>query len=284
MPKGDRNFLKADTEDGYAKVANLLLEALAMTKMSGVQKGICLYLIRRTYSWGQKEDQISLGEFSAACASSPKYVSRQLNRLIKSRIILRTQNNVGKVPAYTFNTRVDQWGEDYLNSRGLREKMNGGLYKRGSVPSPERTRVYPDQSQEAQGIEASPKERFKENREDDHGDRQKENWCRRYDELFPGELSPFVIDLFQPFVREMTDRVVIEALNRSRSADNPKKYVEAILRDWQSRKVKSIADIERMDKLRQFKAPVKKKKKELTGLPNQLSGKRYESLRELYEI
>ena len=40
MPKGDRDILKADLEDGYTPIANLILEALALAKMSGVQKGI----------------------------------------------------------------------------------------------------------------------------------------------------------------------------------------------------------------------------------------------------
>jgi len=38
VAKGDREILKADTDDGYTTVANLLLEALAMAKMTGVQK------------------------------------------------------------------------------------------------------------------------------------------------------------------------------------------------------------------------------------------------------
>lgn len=51
MAKGDRDIFKADIEDGYTKITDLLLEALAMAKLNGVQKGICLFLWRFTYVW-----------------------------------------------------------------------------------------------------------------------------------------------------------------------------------------------------------------------------------------
>jgi len=38
MPKGDRLKLKADPEDGTTPISNLLLEAVAMAKISGLQK------------------------------------------------------------------------------------------------------------------------------------------------------------------------------------------------------------------------------------------------------
>ena len=47
MPKGDRIILKADPEDGTTPISNLLLEAVAMAKLSGLQKGVILYLWRR---------------------------------------------------------------------------------------------------------------------------------------------------------------------------------------------------------------------------------------------
>jgi len=39
MPKGDRQELKADPEDGTTPISNLLLEALAIAKLSGKEKG-----------------------------------------------------------------------------------------------------------------------------------------------------------------------------------------------------------------------------------------------------
>lgn len=121
MAKGDRDNLKADMDDGYTKIADLLFEALAMAKLNGVQKGICLFLWRRTYGWGQKEDQIPLRNFANTCDTSETYISKQLKQLIEWNVIIRTPYHPGKVPAYTFNTRVAQWDKGCLNVQGLSE-------------------------------------------------------------------------------------------------------------------------------------------------------------------
>lgn len=129
MPKGDRDVLKADLEDGYTPIANLILEALAIARMSGIQKGICLFLFRRTYGWGIKEEEISLKEFAEAVDSSSSYVSKQLKQLIEWNVIVRTSYNPGKTPAYTFNTRVADWNKGCINIQGLHECTIQGLYK-----------------------------------------------------------------------------------------------------------------------------------------------------------
>ena len=67
MPKGDREILKADPEDGHTPIANLLLEAIAISTLTGKKKGILLLLCRKTYGWqrdGQrlKETVLSIGD------------------------------------------------------------------------------------------------------------------------------------------------------------------------------------------------------------------------------
>ena len=68
MPKGDREILKADPEDGTTPIANLLLEALSIVKLTTKERSVVLFLITRTYGWqvnGERLriDEISLSEF-----------------------------------------------------------------------------------------------------------------------------------------------------------------------------------------------------------------------------
>ena len=163
MAKGDREILKADIDDGYTTIANLLLEALAMAKMTGVQKGICLFLVRRTYGWGQKEDAITLKEFAQACGTSPSYVSRQLKELIRWNVIKRVSYKPGKTPVYTFNTRVAQWDKGCMDVQGLRDSAIQGLYNCARVGFNNRARVEQGQTLDATGSEGSPKESIKTN-------------------------------------------------------------------------------------------------------------------------
>jgi phage replication O-like protein O len=129
VPKGDYEILKADIEDGYTRVANLLLEAFAMAQLSGIQKGICLFIIRRTYSWGKSEDAISLREFAQACGTSEPYVSRQLKDLIDKNVVKRLAYKPGKPAVYTINTRVADWCKGCINIQELHESAVQGLYK-----------------------------------------------------------------------------------------------------------------------------------------------------------
>lgn len=128
MPKGDRENFKADCEDGFTKVANLLLEALALVKLNGVQKGICMFLFRRTYGWNRSEDAITLGEFAEACGSSRAYISRQLSELIKKNIVCRVSYQPGKTPIYSFKTNIAEWDQACININALAAHEDHGLY------------------------------------------------------------------------------------------------------------------------------------------------------------
>lgn len=129
MPKGDRDILKADCEDGFTRIANLLLEALALARLNGVQKGICLFLFRRTYGWNRSEDAVTLGEFAEACGSSRSYISRQLNDLINKNLIRRTAYEPGKTPVYSFVTQVAEWDPSCIDLDALINNASQGTYE-----------------------------------------------------------------------------------------------------------------------------------------------------------
>jgi len=152
MEERDRVVLKAETEDGYGRVANLLLEALSISKLNGKQMSICLFIIRRTYSWNKKADEITLKEFAATCDSSETYMSKQLKQLIEWKVITRKNYSPGKVPDYEINTRVDEWGKGCLNVQGLNENTRQGLYNTTRVPLNERTTLVQSQSIETTGL------------------------------------------------------------------------------------------------------------------------------------
>ncbi len=185
----DNEILKAELEDGYGRVANLLLEALAMSKLNGKQMSICLFIIRRTYSWGKKSDEITLKDFALACDSSETYMSKQIKQLIKWKVVLRKNYSPGKVPEYEINTRVDEWDKGCLNvqglnenvvnntyisstlkqkdkgclnEQGLNESIRQGLNNQARVPLNERTRVVQGQSFENTDVKWCLKESSKE--------------------------------------------------------------------------------------------------------------------------
>lgn len=109
MAKGDRDILKADIDDGYTRVANLLLEALTMARLTGLEIRAVLHLIRQTYGWQTSEQEIHLDEWAAALNTTTDRASKTLTALENKSIILRTFIGPGKSYIYSPNTHIDQW-------------------------------------------------------------------------------------------------------------------------------------------------------------------------------
>lgn len=149
MPKGDRLKLKADPEDGTTPIANLLLEAVAMAKISGLQKGAILYLWRKTYGWvGQdgkrlKECKITLTEWKKALDSTAPSLSRTLTELEdKAIIIRRIADNWGGY-YYSLNTNISKWNSSSINLAKLAEVV--GITDFATVTQPSNS--YPTEQQ-----------------------------------------------------------------------------------------------------------------------------------------
>lgn len=121
MPKFDRELLKADIEDGYTKLSNLLLEALAMAHLSGMQFRIIHYVIRRTYSWGKKAEKISLKDIVETCGTDRAYASRQLKDLVDKKVLVQVGGGRGLVASYSINTWLNEW-ENCLDNHATVDK------------------------------------------------------------------------------------------------------------------------------------------------------------------
>ena len=53
------NYMKADCDDGYTRIANSFLDAIITAELSGREMKILLALIRKTYGFHKKTDQIT---------------------------------------------------------------------------------------------------------------------------------------------------------------------------------------------------------------------------------
>lgn len=135
MPKGDRYNLKADPEDGTTQVSNLLLEALALARLSGHEKGALLYLIRKTYGWvgpdgiRLKKKEIPLSEWAKALKVGRDYASRLLAGLCDNHIIMRHQKENWQNYVYSLNTHIAEWNSGCIDLQQLSEMTTQQLSK-----------------------------------------------------------------------------------------------------------------------------------------------------------
>ena len=268
MPKGDRELLKADIEDGYGMVANLLIEALAHSKLNGVQKGICLFIIRRTYCWGQKEDEISLRDFAQACNTSQPYISRQIKQLIKTNIILRSNYQPGKTPTYTINTRVAQWDKGCIDVQGLYKCIRQGLYKCAIQGLHDCARV--NQAETVEPVETEPllKKVLKKDKESNGGSidstvGKKEGFTKKEttadnplkiiaDTLNKAGIimpSPFEVESLLAWHEEgMELEVIVHAIQKAALAGQRKvSYINGILKGWTRQGITTLTQVEAAD-------------------------------------
>ena len=115
MPKGDKEILKADPEDGTTPVSNLLLEALAYSGLSGLERGVLVYLWRRTYGWivgkgkRRKERVIPLSEWAKALHTDKVTAWKTLDSLEKKCVIKLKRLGKGKSISYMTNTHIYEW-------------------------------------------------------------------------------------------------------------------------------------------------------------------------------
>ncbi len=146
MPRGDAEKLKADTEDGYTRIADLLLEALIAAPMTAIELRIIMFVIRRTYGWAKqkdpnsgKADVMTAEDIARGLCVSPRTVERPLTGLVRNGILLRMPvefERRGVRCAYGVNTHLDEWGSgpDWALFRAqLREAQQGEAYTQSSV-------------------------------------------------------------------------------------------------------------------------------------------------------
>lgn len=124
MPKGDREILKADPEDGTTPVANLLLEALIVAQLTSKERAAALFLIRRTYGWQingnrLKSDVIPLADWAKVLSVKDNCrASRILTSMEKKGLIIRRSLGPGKSYVYSINTSIANWN-NCINKQGL---------------------------------------------------------------------------------------------------------------------------------------------------------------------
>lgn len=82
-------------EDGYAAIANEILDALAQTDLTGAESRCIFFLWRKTYGWkdksgqAKKEDKIGYSQWSAGTGIDRRNVIRTLDSLVKRKIMLK---------------------------------------------------------------------------------------------------------------------------------------------------------------------------------------------------
>ncbi|QCS64406.1 hypothetical protein EC609_19105 [Achromobacter denitrificans] len=94
-------------EEGHTRLANELLEAMCCAGFSARQWAIVMAVVRKTYGYGKKSDDISLGQLSSMTGIAKPHASRAVNSLVAAGVLRRSAGTFGN--SLSLNKRYKQW-------------------------------------------------------------------------------------------------------------------------------------------------------------------------------
>jgi len=95
-------------ENGYTRIADEFLEALARYRLAGEQMQCFLFILRKTWGFNKKQDEIPLSQFTAGTSLKKPHVCRALKELQKKRLIVINNGNK-KAKSYRINKHYSKW-------------------------------------------------------------------------------------------------------------------------------------------------------------------------------
>lgn len=129
------------TENGYTQIAHELVEALARTELSPNESRILWVIIRKTYGWKKKSDQISLSNFQDLTGLWRGSVCRSLESLKSRNIIKVSRSGTCKINTYEIQKNYDLWMSPELSTGGLADETSASLADETLLVSPVRPKL-----------------------------------------------------------------------------------------------------------------------------------------------
>lgn len=95
-------------ENGYTRLANEILDALLCAGLTSRQWAVAMAVIRKTYGFNKKSDDIGLSQLHAMTGIDKAHLSRTVRELEALSIVIRAVGTHGH--NLGLNKRVGQWG------------------------------------------------------------------------------------------------------------------------------------------------------------------------------
>ncbi|MRT01909.1 replication protein [Ewingella americana] len=121
----------ADTDDGYTRIANELLEAVMCADLTARQLKVALAVVRKTYGFGKKFDRITNTQIAGMTGIHHTHVCTAKNEMIAMKIIITSGSQIG------INKVVSDWNFDISqDSETLAKSANKRLAEVANGYSP----------------------------------------------------------------------------------------------------------------------------------------------------
>lgn len=96
-------------EDGYLRIANELFDALLRFRFTLKQQSVAFAIVRKTYGYGKKTDDVSASQIGELCGMARNHVTETLHQLAAMNVISLERGEYGMLVG--INKHHRQWKE-----------------------------------------------------------------------------------------------------------------------------------------------------------------------------
>jgi phage replication O-like protein O len=102
---------KIQTENGFVKIHPKILDLLAAADLTSSEFRCVMFVLRKTYGWGKKEDAISYRQIAEATGLSRRGVINSMKALMEKRVLSASDPKLGRngCRVYSFNKYFEEW-------------------------------------------------------------------------------------------------------------------------------------------------------------------------------
>jgi phage replication O-like protein O len=244
-------------ENGYTKIANEILERMALTKLSPIQYRLIFVIWRYTYGFNRKEHTFSLSFLSEATKYDQRQLQRELAKLEQRRIIVQKVQS-GKPRIISFNKNYDEWLDEETLGNSTNGKVTNGNSTKGTFGNSTEGTLGNPTKEEIKNINKN----LNKNNDDDIG---KPNPFVEFERAFGYPPSPILKEEFDYWIDKSQfiepEAIICEVIKRARLQlpRNPASYVSKILRDLHR------LELFTLDAVKEYNEKFNQKMKQRTG-------------------
>lgn len=109
-------------ENGFAPIANEILDAICQYTFNGSQLRIVLKIWRLTYGYGRKDHDFSITFLQETTGLSDRTIRKEVATLIKGKVLMVTKQETNTTPRrLAFNKDYDQWTLEKSGERTMEQ-------------------------------------------------------------------------------------------------------------------------------------------------------------------
>lgn len=112
-PSGEFEMANPQKENGFVSIATELVEAFARTNLTPNETKIIWAIIRKTFGWHKKIDEISFSNLANATGINRSHVARSIKSLVNKGMIIKVN---GRCNSYQIQKNYDIWQNSVTNN------------------------------------------------------------------------------------------------------------------------------------------------------------------------